>query len=163
MDSKGIHATPSKVEAVVNAPAPQDLTQLRAFLGLLNYYSKFLSNLSEILHPLNNLLRKDQPWEWTAACNTAFVQAKRALASSPVLVHYDSKLPIRLAADASAYGIGAVLSHVLADGTEHPIAFVSRTLSSSERNYAQIEKEALALIFGVRKFHPVHFMDPHKL
>lgn len=68
-------------------------------------------------------------------------------------MHYNTNLSIRLAADASTYGIGAVLSHVLADGTEHPIASVSRTLSSSEKNYSQIEREALALIFGVRKFH----------
>ena len=69
------------------------------------------------------------------------------------MIHYDPSLPIRLAADASAYGIGAVLSHVLDDGTERPIAYVSKTLSPSEKNYAQIEKEALALVFGVRKFH----------
>ena len=68
-------------------------------------------------------------------------------------MHYDPDLPIRVAADASSYGLGAVLSHVLRDGTEHPIAYVSRTLTPSEKNYAQVEKEALAIVFGVRKFH----------
>ena len=79
--------------------------------------------------------------------------AKKALISSQVLVHYDPALPIRLIGDASAYGVGAVIAHVLPDGSEHPVAFASRTLTKSERNYAQVEKEALSLIFGVRHFH----------
>lgn len=86
VNSKGLHAPPSNVEAVVNAPIPQDVTQLRAFLGLLNYCSEFLRNQSGMLHPLDNLLRKDQPWEWTTACDAAFVQTMKALVSFSVLV-----------------------------------------------------------------------------
>ena len=82
----------------------------------------------------------------------AFQKAKQQLLSSNVIVHYDSTLPIVLAGDASTYGVGAVISH-MPDGKEHRIAFESRTLSSSERNYSQIEKEALSLIYGIRKFH----------
>ena len=88
--------------------------------------------------------------------------------SAPVLAHYDPKLPIKMAGDASAYGIGAVLSHVFPDG-ERPVAFASHTLSSSEKNYSQIEKETLSLIFGITKFHQYlygrHFtlVTDHKL
>ena len=75
------------------------------------------------------------------------------LTSSKVLAHYNPKLSLRLATDASSYGVGAVLTQVSEEGTERPIAFASRTLSDAEQNYAQIEKEALAIIFGVKRFH----------
>lgn len=86
-------------------------------------------------------------------CSKAFQKAKDQITSSEVLTHYDPKLPIYLAADASAYRIGAVISHVLPDGNEKPTSFVSRTVSTSEKKYAQLEKEALSLIFWVKKFH----------
>lgn len=153
VESDGLHTLPSKVAAIVQAPEPENEQQLRSFLGLLNYYSKFIPNLATIIHPLNQLLRQDVQWDWTRECAEAFRQAKDSLVSSQVLAHYDPNLPIKLAADASAYGIGAVISHIYQDGSERPVAFASRTLTSAERNYAQLEKEALALIYGVKHFH----------
>ena len=79
-------------------------------------------------------------------CAQAFADAKQALASSHVLVHYDPSLPITLTGDASAYSVGAVISHTLPDGSERPIAFASRSLSTSEQNYAQLEKEACIIL-----------------
>ena len=148
-----IHATTEKMDAVTKAPVPLNVSELRSFLGLLNYYGKFLPNLSTILHPLNQLLQTGYHWKWDARCHSASKLAKDTLHSAHVLVHYNPSLPLKLAADPSAYGIGAVISHVLPDGNEKPIAFASRTLSPSEKNYAQLEKEALALIYGVKKFH----------
>ena len=149
----GIQPMPSKVEAIVKAPTPTNVHQLRSFLGLTNYYGKFIPNLSTILHPLNALLQAKRKWKWSQECAEAFEEAKRQITSAGVLIHYNPTLPISMAADASAYGVGAVISHVFPDGSERPIAFASRTLSTSERNYAQIEKEALSLVFGVQKFH----------
>ena len=160
IDAEGLHALPSKIEAIVHAPEPCNVQELRPFLGLLNYYGKFIPNLASLLHPLNSLLQHLRKWDWNAECQEAFNQAKIALSSSTILVHYDPEMPITLAGDASAYGIGAVISHILPDGTERPIAFASRTLSSSEKNYSQIEKEALSLIFGVKKFH--QYLYGHK-
>lgn len=132
---------------------PQNVQQLRSFLGLLNYYRKFLLNLATIIQPLNDLLQKNARWRWTVKCTEAVKAAKKLLLTSNMLTHYDPTMPLKLAADASQYGLGAVISHVLPNGEEKPIAFSSRSLGKSEKNYSQIDKEALALVYGVRKFH----------
>ena len=149
----GISALPDKVEAIAKAPQPTNVQELRSFLGLLRYYGKFIRNLATILHPLNQLLQTNRKWNWTQECLDAYQLAKDQIVSAQVLTHYNPALPICMAADASAYGIGSVISHRLPDGSEHPISFASRTLTPSERNYSQLEKEALSLIFGVKKFH----------
>ena len=153
VDAQGIHTSEKKVKAILDAPTPRNLPELRSFLGMLNFYTKFLPNLSSTLQPLHQLLRAGQQWQWSTDCDHAFRSAKQSLAKAPVLCHYDPSLPLVLSADASAYGIGAVVSHRLPDGSEQPIEFASRTLSKSECNYAQVEKEALSLVFGIRKFH----------
>ena len=153
IDSRGVHTTTSKVDAIQKAPIPRNAQQLRSFLGLLHYYGKFIPNLSIMLHPLNRLLQASTEWKWDEQCDKAFKEAKEKLVSAPILAHYDPSKKLKLAADASAYGIGAVLSHVVANGCERPIAYASRTLSKAEQHYAQIDKEAMALIFGVQRFH----------
>lgn len=153
IDASGLHKSPDKLRAIEEAPAPVNVSQLRSFLGLVNYYARFVPNLATILHPLNAMLQKEVKWKWSLECEKAFQEAKAQLLTPSVLTHYDSRLPVRLACDASPYGVGAVLSHMMPDGQERPIAFASRTLSKSEQNYAQLEREALGLIFGVRKFH----------
>ena len=157
IDAEGIHATDSKLDAIVQAPPPKNVQELRSFLGLLNYYCKFIPNLSSLIHPLNDLLKKDKKWKWSKECGECFRIAKEKLVSPNLLVHFDPALPVKVAGDASAYGVGAVMSHVMPDNTERPIAFASRTLSSSERNYSQVEKEALALVFAVKRFHTYLF------
>ena len=153
IDSSGLHTNPEKVSAVLDAPIPENIQQLRSFLGMINYYGRFLPMLSTVLRPLNQLLSNQKKWKWTAECNRSFCEAKKLLVSSAVLTHYSLDLPIVLACDASPYGIGAVISHVFPNGEEKPIAFASRTLNKSEKNYSQIEKEALSIIYGVKKFH----------
>ena len=138
---------------MVEAPPLKNVNELRSFLGLINYYGKFIPNLASILHPLNNLLKSQTPWNWSKQCSKAFELAKDDPTLSQVFTHHNSTLPVKMAADASAYGVGVVISHSLPDGDEKPIAFASRTLTSTEKNYPQIKKEALALVFGVRKFH----------
>ena len=89
IDAQGVHTSETKLKAIVEVPKPRNVQELRSFLGLLNYYAKFIANLSSILHPLNNLLRANQHWVWTHACNRAFLEAKSKLMSAPVLAYYD--------------------------------------------------------------------------
>lgn len=134
------------------------MSQLRSYLGLLNYYGKFIQNLSSLLRPLHQLLCHGKAWKWTQQCEAVFVQTKKALLESNA--HFDPTLPLQLACDASPYGVGAVVSHIMPSGEERPIAFASRTLSKAESNYTRIEREALGIVFGVRKFH--HYLFGRK-
>lgn len=149
----GIYPTEAKKRAILAAPEPTTVTELKAYLGMLNFYSKFLQNGSTVAEPLYRLLKKDQKWSWTKECSEAFANTKKLLTSSQVLTFYDVDKPIGMLCDASSYGVGAVIFHETADGEERPIAFASRTLTPAEKKYAQCEREALALIFGLKKFH----------
>ena len=157
IDSVGLHPVKEKIEAIANAPAPRDITELRSYLGGLNYYAKFIPNLSSELKDLHILLGKNIAFTWGKKQNDAFIRSKEILLSTSVLIHYDPSKELILSTDASPYGLGAVLAHRLPDGTERPINFASRTLIAAERNYSQLEKEALSIVWGVKKFHQYLF------
>ena len=152
IDANGIHPLMDKVEAIQKALAPKNVTELQAYLGLLNFYRRFIPNAANVLEPLNRLLRSENSWKWEKEQQMAFDKSKEILLTSKCLMHFDPKLPIVVSADSSSYGVGAVISHVV-NGAEHPVCFASRTLSDPERRYSQLEKEALALVFALKKFH----------
>ncbi|KAL5018941.1 hypothetical protein ScPMuIL_004663 [Solemya velum] len=143
IDREGLHKTQEKIEAVVRAPQPTNVSELRSFLGIVNYYACFLPNLSSTLHPSYQLLEKGRVWNWTAECAAAFENIKKLITSDEVLTHYDPALPLRLATDASPYGLGAVLSHAMPDGNERPVAYASRSLLT--------DHQPLISIFGPKK------------
>lgn len=153
VSESGHRPVEDKAKAVLEAPEPKDTTQLKSYLGMLNYYGRFLPNLATVLEPLHWLLRKGNRWCWGRLQQEAFGKTKRLLGSAEVLMHYDPKLPVRVECDASPYGVGAVLSHQLPNGVERPVAYASRTMNDAERNYAQFDREALAVVFAVRHFH----------
>nr|CAD2180044.1 unnamed protein product [Meloidogyne enterolobii] len=150
---EGIKPDPGRSEAIRNMPAPHDKSTLRSFLGALTYYGRFIKKMREIRSPLDELLKKEIEWKWTETHQKAFERAKEIMLSDLLLTHYDPKLPIIVAADASKDGIGSTISHVFPDKTKKVIEHASCTLTAAQRNYSQIEKEALALIFAVQKFH----------
>ena len=153
INKKGITPLSDRIDSLLNAPQPQNVSELKSFLGMLNYYHKYLNNIATTLESLHHLLRKDTPWLWGNKQEKSFQQAKQLLCSTKLLVHYDPGKPLLLSCDASSYGLGAVLSHVMPDNSERPIAYTSKTLSSAERNYSQIEKEGLSVVYGIKHFH----------
>ena len=153
INAAGISPDPEKLTAIHKAPEPLNVSQLKSFLGMVNYYHRHLPNLSTLLDPLHQLLQKEVKWKWGTTQKQAFESVKSLLTSNKLLIHYDPTKPLVLSCDASPYGVGVVLSHRIDNGEERPIAFSSRSLTKAERNYSHLEKEALAIIFGVKKFH----------
>ena len=109
---------------------------------------------------MHQLLKKDTKWYWRKTQQEAFNKTKEMLSSPQVMTHFDSSKPLVLTCDASPYGIGSVLAHVMEDGPEKPIAYHSRSFSHAEKNYAQIDKEGLSVIVGLKKFH--QYLCGHK-
>lgn len=149
----GLAPAPHKVEAVLKAPKPQNKKELQSYLGLINFYRTFLPNLSSHLQPLHLLLRDGQQWAWRKEQDLAFQRSKELITKAPVLVHVDPAKPVILTVDASPYGVGAALAHREKNGQERPISFVSRRLYAAEQRYSQLDKEGLALMFRVERFH----------
>lgn len=148
ISAQGIKVDPDKVNSIVNFETPQNKDNLHQFLGMLTYVGKFIPNLSEETNCLRELLKKDVPFIWTPNHEEAFQRLKGMLVVAPVLKFFDPKKDIVVSCDASKNGLGACL---LQDN--HPVAFVSRTLTKSEVNYAQIEKELLSVAFSCNRFH----------
>lgn len=153
ISGQGLEKDQEKVRAIINSPRPKNITEVRAWAGMINYYSRFCKNLQQRLTPLYDLIGKGKEFRWTRECENAFNYAKQELVSDRILVHYDPNKPVRLACDSSEYGIGAVLLHVMEDGSERPICYISRVLTKAERGYSMIMKEALAVYWSVLKLY----------
>jgi len=156
LDRHGVRPVPSRVQAIREAPIPQNVKELQHLLGLISFYSRFFRNKATVLEPLHRLLDNGAPWSWTQQHQQALEQVKNLLSSDQVLIHYSLQLPLILAVDASSYGVGAILSHKVHENGatgERPIQYASRTLTQTERRYSQLDKEALAVIFGISKFN----------
>lgn len=153
IEKSGLRPSPNKIKAIQEMPAPTNIKELEAFIGMINYYGKFIKDFSDICVPLNQLRKKDTPFDWNLSCQEAFKKLTTALTEDSILAHYDPKLPLVLAADASSKGVGISLLHRFPDGTERPVMYGSKTLNSAEQKYSQIEREGLAIIYGIKKFH----------
>lgn len=153
IDRYGIHKSPEKVKAMLEAKTPTNLNELKSFLGMVNYYRNFINNASSILCPLHKLLQKNVSWKWEKEHDDAVSCIKRELASESTLAHFNPDAQLILTVDASPNGLGAILSQIDDSGIEKPVSFMSRSLSNAEKNYSQIQKEATAIVFGVRKYH----------
>ena len=151
LSGEGIKPDPKKIQAIVEAPTPNSVSALKSFLGLCTYYNRFVPQFSSILCPLYNLTQKDVPFQWTAVHEQAFNAIKEAMGKANLLENFNPEAKLILEVDASPVGVGAVLKQEF-KGNISTIAFKSRKLSKAECHYSQIDKEALSIVFGVKKF-----------
>lgn len=151
IDHRGIQADPDKTSAIQEMVPPRNITELQHFMGMTNQLGKFSNRLAELTQPLRQLLSKKSTWTWGPAQDQAFTRVKEELGRPTVLAMYDPEAETKLAADASSYGLGAVLLQE-SESTWRPVAYASRSMSETERRYAQIEKEALAITWACEKF-----------
>ena len=160
VSNKGIATDPKKIRAIQQWPRPTTVTEVRRFTGLTNYYRKFVHGYARVARPLHDLVsgknakKKRSVVEWTEDCEQSFNQLKRLCSNTPVLAYPDYKQNFKLYTDASESGLGAVLAQIKEDGLERPVAYASRTLSKSERNYDAHKLEFLALKWAITdRFH----------
>lgn len=151
VNEQGLQVDPEKIEPLLKFPTPQNVTELRRFIGLASWYRRFISDFSCRIRPLTQLLRKGQRWIWTAEQEAALQEIKTLLTSAPILARPDFSRTFLLQTDASAEGLGAVLTQDT-DNLERVIAYASRALQGAERNYSVTEKECLAVLWAIKKF-----------
>ena len=132
-------------------PEPQDVADVRRFMGMVNFVGKFSPRLPDLTKPIRDLLKTENRWIWGAPQQKAFLETKKELASETVLAQYSPEHETMVSADASSYGLGGVLTQKQQDGEWNPVVFISRSLTKAESRYAQIEKEALAVTWACER------------
>lgn len=146
----GIAVDPGKVEAIVHLPKPRSVKEVRRVIGMITWYRRFIDNFSDIVAPLTSLLRKGKQFLWDELCDLAFRRVKEALISAPVLACPNFEYPFYVQTDASAYGLGAVLTQRYND-REYVICYLSRSLSRAESRYSSTERECLGVLWAIQK------------
>ena len=143
----GVRMDPAKVEAITSWPTPESVHDVRVFLGLANFYRRFIKNFSKVATPMTALLKKNRRFRWTQEAQSSFDELKLAFTTAPILRHFNPSLPTVVEADASDFGQGRVVSQRDPEtGELHPIAFWSRKFNSAELNYEIYDKEMLAIV-----------------
>ena len=153
---QGTRPDPKKVNDLLNAPKPTNTHEVRSFLGMANYSSKYIRNFATITAPLRELTKKNVRFEWSATHDAAFETLKQALTSAPCMSYFDKPKDTYVTVDASPVGISAILSQKSLHGNsdhQQTIAYASRALTETEKRYSQTEKEALAIVWAVEHFH----------
>ena len=160
LTKNGVRPDKEKVEAIQNTPPPTNVTQLRSFLGLVNYCSRFIPNFSTITATLRRLDRKNTFWKWEKKHQQAFEAVKAQISDQCTLAYYDPRKSTSVVVDASPVGLGAILVQHNKDGEMKVIAFASRALTEVEQRYCQTKREALACVWACEKFH-LYLMGCH--
>ena len=152
LSAEGIKPDNTKIEAIIKMERPENIDELRRFLGMINYHSRFYPNLSEKAEPLRLLLKKNILWTWDENMNRIFEEIKEMMSTTPVLAYFDASKPIRVSADGSLKGLGGMLEQETEIGKWKPVAFASRSLTDAEKRYSNIERETLAVVWCCERF-----------
>ena len=150
--NKGLKPDQKKVAAILQMPNPTDVEAVRRLQGMITYLAKFLPQLSSVMEPIRRLTRQDCEWEWAQEQETLMAELNKLVTSVPLLAYYDPSKELVIQCDASSTGLGSTL---MQEGK--PLAYASRALSTTEVGYAQIEKECLAIVFSLERFHQYTF------
>jgi hypothetical protein len=150
---EGLLPDPEKVKSITEWPIPTTVTHIKQFLGLVNYYRRFIENCAALSQPLNSLSQQNVTWNWGTEQQEAFDKLKVLLTTAPILQIPDFEAPFIVHCDASNYAIGAILAQETEQG-EHVIMYASRSLSATEVNYSTTEKECLAVVWSLQYFRP---------
>lgn len=153
VSDKGIKPDPDNVEAIVNYPQPTSVSEVRQFLGMITYITKFIKDYSSLIQPLRELLQKNKTFLWGPYQQKCFDKLKLLITTTPVLAAYNVNYATRVSTDSSAYGVGGVLEQRQEDGTWRPVSYCSKSLSTAEQRYAQVEKECLAIVFTCNRLN----------
>ena len=153
VSAEGILPDSSKINAVKSFPVPRSVTEVRSFLGLCNYYRRFVKDFAKIASPLNRLTRKSVSFVWDESCLCAFQEMKARLCSPPILAYPNFSQPFHLYTDASQHAIGYILGQVI-DHKETVISYGGRELNLAETRYSTTEREALAVVDGIKRYQP---------
>lgn len=148
--SNGIGMNVEKIDALKTMSAPKNARKLRSFLGMVNFYRRFVPNYSIVAQPLFKLLKKNTKYVWDEEKEKAFNDLLAAIVRNAILAYPDFSKQFHLTTDACNYGIGAVLHQEDKDGIQRPIAFISTKLKTAEINYSTIEKECLAIVWAIK-------------
>ena len=152
VDKNGVHVHDAKIERIRDALSPTNRKELRSFLGWVSYYRRFIKGFAKIASPLTEKTSENVEFSWSEEMQAAFEALKKSLTTPPVLIYPKYEKEFIVATDASSRAVGAVLSQLDDDGREHPIHYASRSLNDAERNYSAFEREALGVIFALKKF-----------
>lgn len=163
INADGITMQSKKLDSILKFETPNSVSKIRSFLGIINYYRRFIPDLSVKSLPLIELTKKNSNFNWTTECQNAYDELKKCFSENVTLIHPDFNKPLLLHTDASNFAIGAVLSQFDDKKRLRPIAYYSRKLSDSERNYTIYDKELLAIIAAFKQWRPYLYGSNHPI
>jgi RNase H-like domain found in reverse transcriptase len=152
VDERKLAMDPAKLKGILDWPAPKIVKEVRSFLGFGNFYHRFVKGFSHLVHPLNDLLKKDKKFVWSEECQESFDQLKKQFTEEPVLMMPNHLKPFQIQVDSLLFATGGILTQMDTNGDRHPCAYLSKSLTKEQRNYNTGDRELLAIIRALKEW-----------